>query len=176
MLGFAIISLYMIFIRDPPIPLFLWPSIITYLWILADTQYRIEFLIKPLQFKEILNPLFQREFKHRVLGGGHIITMATAHFDKFLVPFMSIIMSDVSARATQRYTCMHRNNKCHHSVMLWCLFWVIYGNAITHTNRMHKRLVIFEQKTFMDHTSLVWVHELSIGSRVWVLASVLPHC
>ena len=31
---------------------------------LADTEYRYEYLIILLQFKEPVNPLFQREFKH----------------------------------------------------------------------------------------------------------------
>ena len=51
-------------IRDAPIPLFLFLSTSTYIWVLADTEYRYGYLIIPLQFKEPVNPLSKREFIH----------------------------------------------------------------------------------------------------------------
>ena len=43
-------------VRDAKIPLSLRPNTSTYIWVHADTEYRYEFLIIPIQFKNMLSP------------------------------------------------------------------------------------------------------------------------
>ena len=93
--GVFTIILHDHYYRDPQIPIFLWQSISNYFLVFADTEYRYEYLILQLLFKELIwthcfsgNSYTIEIYKYYRNNMYHSVMFLYAHFHNLFISYI----------------------------------------------------------------------------------------